>query len=167
MTRPSLLAAVLAAASLGPAPTFAAPRAVVFAVEGVEIPATAASRQRLDAATTLLRETIAAAGLVVVDTAPQAAAIAANLPLHDCNGCDEDIAKTLGGDLEVIAIVRQASAAIYDLSGSVRDLRTGRVLRQGSVDVHGDGPDEWAHAVKFLAKERLLQPPLAAQNDGR
>ncbi len=138
----------------------AALKAVVFAVEGVDLPATPQTQQRLQAATDLLRAQIAAKGLSVVDTAPQAAKIKDNLPLHDCNGCDEDIAKALGGDVEIATAVQQASSAVYDLSGTVKDLRTGRVLRHGTVDVHGDGPDEWAHAVKFLAKERLLDPPL-------
>ena len=137
-------------------------KAVVFAVEGVELPATPQTDERLRAATDLLRRQVAARGLELVDTAPQAAKIKDNLPLNQCNGCDEDIAKALGADIEIATAVRQASAAIYDLSGSVKDVRTGRVLRQGSVDVHGDSADEWAHAVKFLAKERLLDPPLPA-----
>lgn len=142
-------------------------KAVVFAVEGVDLPATQQTQARLKAATALLRDRVAASGLAVVDNTPQSAAIAANLPLRECNGCDEDIAKALGADLEVTTVVRQASAAIYDLTGSVKDVRTGKVLRQGSVDVHGDGPDEWAHAVKFLAKERLLQPPFSPVDAGR
>ena len=135
-------------------------KAVVFAVEGVDLPATPQTEQRLQAATDLMRRQVAAKGLSIVDTAPQAAKIKENLPLRDCNGCDEDIAKALGADIEVATAVRQASSATYDFTGSVKDVRTGRVLRQGIVDVHGDSPDEWAHAVKFLLKERLLDPPL-------
>lgn len=107
-----------------------------------------------------MRRQVAAKGLDVVDTAPQAAKIKENLPLRECNGCDEDIAKALGADVEIATAIRQASSATYDVSGSVKDVKTGRVLRQGLVDVHGDSPDEWAHAVKFLLKERLLEPPL-------
>ena len=138
----------------------AALKAVVFAVEGVDLATTPQTEQRLQAATDLLRAQIAARGLSVVDTAPQAAKIKDNLPLHECNGCDEDIAKALGGDIEIATAVRQAASAVYALSGSVKDVRTGRVLRQGTVNVQGDGADEWAHAVKFLTKERLLDPPL-------
>ena len=138
----------------------AALKAVVFAVEGVDLSATPQTEQRLQAATDLLRAQIAAKGLSVVDTAPQAAKIKDNMPLHECNGCDEDIAKALGADVEVATAVRQAASAVYALSGSVKDVRTGHVLRQGTVNVQGDGPDEWAHAVKFLTKERLLDPPL-------
>ena len=135
-------------------------KAVVFPVEGVDLPATPVMQQRLQDATDLLRRQVAAKGLVVVDTAPQATKIKDNLPLHECNGCDEDIAKALGGDIEIATAVRQAASAVYALSGSVKDVRTGRVLRQGTVNVQGDGADEWAHAVKFLTKERLLDPPL-------
>lgn len=135
-------------------------KAVVFAVEGVDLPASPQMQQRLQSATDLLRQQVAAKGLTIVDTAPQAAKINENLPLRECNGCDEDIAKALGGDVEIATAVRQASSGTYDFSGSIKDLRTGRVLRQGLVDVHGDGPDEWAHAIKFLLKERLLDTPL-------
>ena len=157
--RPHLALAVVATVAGGAAR--AAPlKAVVFAVEGVDLPATPQTEQRLQAATDLMRRQVAARGLSIVDTAPQAAKIKESLPLRECNGCDEDIAKAIGADVEVTAAVRLASSAIYDLSGSVKDVRSGRVLRQGTVDVHGESPDEWAHAIKFLAKERLLDPPL-------
>ena len=135
-------------------------KAVVFAIEGVDLPASPQTEQRLQAATDVLRGQVAAKGFAVVDTAPQAAKIKENLPLRECNGCDEDIAKALGGDVEIATGVRQASSGTYDFFGSIRDLHSGRVLRQGLVDVHGDSPDEWAHAVKFLLKERLLDTPL-------
>ena len=154
------LALVASVVSAGAGVKAAALKAVVFAVEGVDLSAAPKMEQRLEAATDLLRRQIAAKGMSVVDTAPQAAKIRDSLPLHECNGCDEDIAKALGADVEVATAVRQTSSAVYALSGSVKDVRTGRVLRQGTVDIQGDGPDAWAHAIKFLTKERLLDPPL-------
>lgn len=158
--RPPIAFALLATFACATAARAAETKAVVFPVEGVDLPATPQMQQRLQAATDLLRQQVAAKGMAVVDTTPQAARIKENLPLHECNGCDEDIAKALGGDIEIATAVRLASSGGYDFSGSVKDLRSGRVIRQGLVDVRGDSPDEWAHAVKFLLKERLLDPPL-------
>ena len=158
--RPQIAFALFATFACAAGARAAETKAVVFPVEGVDLPATPVMQQRLQDATDLLRRQVAAKGLVVVDTAPQATKIKDNLPLHECNGCDEDIAKALGGDIEIATAVRLASSGGYDFSGSVKDLRTGQVIRQGLVDVRGDSPDEWAHAVKFLLKERLLDPPL-------
>lgn len=135
-------------------------RAAVFAIEPVEMPNTPIIKTRLDAATELLRKLMTDRGFTVVATAPQAKRIADNLPLSQCNGCDQDIAKALGADIEVTTAVQQSSSAIFNLSGTVKDVRTNRVLREGVVDIRGEAEDVWNHGVKFLLKERLLEPPL-------
>ena len=56
--------------------------------------------------------------------------------------------------------MQQSSSAIFNLSGSVKDVRTNRVLREGVVDIRGEAEDVWNHGVKFLLRERLLEPPL-------
>jgi len=141
-------------------------KAAVFDVEPVQLPQTPQMEARLKAATALLRKLIADKGFTVVDTAPQARKITDNLPLSQCNGCDQDIAKALGADIEVTTAMQQVSAAIFNLSGSIKDVETNRVLRQGVVDVRGESPDVWAHGVKFLVKERLLDPPLPTDKKG-
>ena len=141
-------------------------KAVVFDVEPVGLPGTAAMRDKLAAATALLRKLVADKGYAVVDTAPQAKEITANLPLSQCNGCDQRIAKALGADIEVSTALQAVSAATYSLSGSVKDVRTDRLLRQGVVDLRGEDGDVWAHGVKFLMRERLFEPPLPADAAG-
>lgn len=141
-------------------------KAVVFAIEPQQIPDTPALRDKLQADTELLRRLVAAHGLAVVDTGPQAKKIADNTPLGDCNGCDQDIAKALGADLEVATSIQQISAAVFNLGGSIKDVKTNRVLRQGVVALQGDDAANWAHGVKFLVKERLFQPPLPTTADG-
>ena len=141
-------------------------KAVVFDVESVGLPGTPAMRDKLAAATALLRKLVADKGYTVVDTAPQAKQIADNTPLSQCNGCDQRIAKALGADVEVATALQEVSAATYSLSGSVKDVANDRVLRQGVVDVRGEDPNVWAHGIKFLAKERLFVPPLPADAAG-
>ena len=141
-------------------------KAVVFDVEPVELPQTAAMRDRLKAESDLLRKIIADKGYAIVDMAPQARKIADNLPLSQCNGCDQDIAKALGADIEVTTAMQQVASAIFNLSGSIKDVATNRVLRSSVVDIHGDDVDVWTHGIKFLVKERLLDPRLPADAAG-
>ena len=137
-------------------------KVVVFDVEPVEIPLTPQMRAKLKEETELLRKLMSDKGFTLVDTTPQAKKIADNLPLSQCNGCDQDIAKALGADVEIATAMQAVSAATFTLSGSVKDVRTDRVLRQGVVDVRGENADVWTHGMKFLLKERLLDPPLPA-----
>ncbi len=141
-------------------------KAVVFDLEPVEMPSTPKTRARLKQESDLLRKLFADKGFTIVDTAPQSAKIADNLPLSRCNGCDQDIAKALGADIEVATAVQQSSSAIYNLSGSVKDVASNRTLREGVVDIRGDSDDTWNHGIKFLTKERLLDPPLPADAAG-
>ena len=141
-------------------------KAVVFDLEPVEIPMTPQMKDRMRVETELLRKMLADKGFTILDTAPQAATIAKNLPLSQCNGCDQDIAKALGADIEVATAIQQSSAAIFNLSGSIKDVATNRVLRSGVVDVRGAGEDVWNHGIKFLVKERLMDPPLPGDASG-
>lgn len=139
-------------------------KAVVFDVEPVEslmegpsgIPAA-----RLAAASAEVRDLLTKSGTVtVLDLTPASAEIAKNLPLHTCHDCDLDIAKKLGADIEITTAVQKTTAVIIGISGSVRDVQTGRVVRSGVVDVRGNDPAVWAHGIKFLVRDRLLDPPL-------
>lgn len=162
-SRVAILCGVLASAVGGagaPAAQAQGLKAAVFDIEPVEMPKTPEMRDRLTRYTAMLRQELAARGVTIVDLAPQAAKIADNLPLSQCNGCDQDIAKALGADLEVTTAVQPASSNVFNFSGSVKDVATNRVLRQGTVNIAGTGDDYWSHGVKFLVRERLEDPAL-------
>ena len=135
-------------------------KAVVFDLEPVEVAMTPKLAERLRAETDLIRKMLTDRGVIVLDNGPQAKTIAARSPLSQCNGCDQTIARALGADIEVTSAVQQASSAIFNLSGNIKDVATNRVLREGVVDIRGESEDVWAHGIKFLMKERLLEPPL-------
>lgn len=137
-------------------------KAVVFDMEPANMEMTPSLAERIKAASTLLRKLLTDRGLAIVDTVPQAKKIKDNLPLSQCNGCDQDIAKALGADVEIATAVQPLTSSLFSLSGSVKDVKTNRVLRAGVVNVSGEQADEWAHSVKFLVKERLFAPPLPA-----
>ena len=135
-------------------------KAVVFDLEPAGEPFSRNIQNRLKSESDLIRKLLTDKGFTVVDTAPQAKKIADKSPLSQCNGCDQDIAKALGADIEVTTAVQPASSVIFNISGSVKDVKTNRVLREGVVDIRGEGEDVWAHGIKFLVKEHLLDPPL-------
>lgn len=141
-------------------------KVVVFDIEAAGDTLPPAVKARLKAQSDMLRQLFAARGLTVVDTTPQAAKIKDNLPLSQCNGCDQDIAKALGADLEAATAVQAVSSVTFNLSGSIKDVKTNRVLREGVVDVRGTDEGVWAHGFKFLVRERLLTPPLPEDEAG-
>lgn len=148
----------------GPAAAEAAPlKAVVFDLELVDAGTGPQSVEaaRIKKASDDLRKLLLASGQVtIVDPTPQAAEIEKNLPLRNCHDCDLDIAKALGADIEITTAMQKISTVILGFSGSIRDVKTGKVLRSGAVDIRGDNDDMWAHGIKFLVKDRLLDPPL-------
>lgn len=158
----ALATAVVLAASLVPAAQAAGLKAVVFDLEPAGEPLTPKIETRLKAESDLIRKLLIDKGFTVIDTAPQAAKIKDNIPLSECHGCDQDIAKALGADIEVTTAVQPSSSVIFNISGSIKDVKTDRVIREGVVDIRGEGDDVWTHGIKFLVKERLLDPPLPA-----
>ena len=154
----------MAAIMLLATPVSAAPlKVAAFDIEPVELQGMAAVLAR---ESDLLRKTLAAKGLVVVDLTPQVAKIRDNAPLSQCNGCDQDIAQALGADVEVATAIQKVGSSIYNISGTVKDVATNRVLRTGVVSINSDSEDELSHGVKFLVKERLLDPPLPSDKAG-
>lgn len=100
--------------------------------------------------------------LEFVDLAPAAAEIAARAPLYKCNGCEADIARAAGADLAVSGYVQKVSNLILNLNFSVRDARTGERKRLMSVDIRTNSDEMWLRGVRWLVKNRLNDPPLAA-----
>jgi hypothetical protein len=44
----------------------------------------------------------------------------------------------------------------------VSEVRSGKLLRGGQVDIRGNTDDMWLRGVRFLVKNRLTDPPLTA-----
>ena len=95
-----------------------------------------------------------------VDVAPQAAEIAKQAPLYKCDGCAAAIAKTLGADLAVSGYVEKGSNQIFNLTVTIAESATGKVIRGGRVVIRADTDDTWAHAMRWVVKNRLLTEPL-------
>ncbi|MEA1833771.1 DUF3280 domain-containing protein [Methylobacterium durans] len=153
---------------LAAAPASAAPeKAAIFPVELLD-PGVVGGRKprpdeirKLALVTEELRKALQAKGAVEpVDVAPQSAEIAKQAPLYKCEGCAAGIAKTLGADLAVTGYVEKGSNQIFNLNVVISDVTTGKIVRGGQVVIRADTDDTWAHAMRWVVKNRLLAEPL-------
>lgn len=156
-----LAAAPALAAPPAPAPVPAA----VFPFEmedtglvGVQ-PADQARLQRLN--TQLVQALTASGRYAPVDIGNVAAQLAGN-SLHDCATCGPELARAVGARVSVNGWVQKVSDLILNINLVVRDARTGKVLRAGSVDIRGDTDQSWRRGLAYLLKYRILNSQEAA-----
>ena len=166
-----VLAALPAAADPAQEAAKDAPKAAFFPVELLDPGVVGGRKPRPDETRKLalvtdeLRTALARqAGIEAVDTAPQAAEIAKQAPLYRCDGCAGPIAKTLGADLAVTGYVERGSTQIFNLFVTIADAGSGKVVRAGQVVIRADTDDTWAHAMRWVVKNRLLTEPLPGKS---
>ena len=169
--RAALACSVVALWAALPGAASAGEKAAVFPVELFDPGASYGTRTRpvdarkLTLVTDELRNALRdKAGLEIVDTAPKADVVAKEGPLFKCNGCAADIAKSLGADLVVTGYVEKGSGQIFNLSVSIAEADTGKVVRGGQVTIRADTDDTWAHAMRWVVKNRLLAEPLPGKS---
>ncbi len=113
---------------------------------------------RLKLASARLRESLSRTGLYqLVDNTPAQGAIdelkSRYLYLHDCNGCDLDIARQLGADQVLVAWVNRVSALILSLTYEVHDIRTGKIAARKSFGFRGDNDTSWTRAIDYMVRD--------------
>ncbi|MBE7246707.1 MAG: DUF2380 domain-containing protein, partial [Actinomycetospora chiangmaiensis] len=74
------------------------------------------------------------------------------------------IGKSLGADLVVTGYVEKGSGQIFNLNVSIAEAETGKVVRGGQVTIRADTDDTWAHAMRWVVKNRLLAEPLPGKS---
>ena len=92
----------------------------------------------------------------VVDTAPAAERIARAGHLRTCNGCELDIAASLGAEAVLVGWVQKVSNLILNINAVVRHVATGRVLAGGSVDIRGNTDESWSRGIEHLLEHQIL-----------
>jgi hypothetical protein len=95
-----------------------------------------------------------------VDTAPAAARMTKERPLTRCNGCAVEFARDLGAQWAVSGFVQKTSNLILSMRVDIIDVSTEKVVRAGTVDIRGNTDEMWLRGIRWLAKNRLLDPPL-------
>lgn len=120
-----------------------------------------ADLKRLALITSDLRQAlIDKAGLESVDLSSQEPAIRQQEPLFKCNGCQGEIATAAGAGLAVTTIAEKGSTHLYNLSVTISDAASGKVVRRGQVVISANTDDDWRHAMRWIVKNRLLAEPL-------
>jgi hypothetical protein len=93
----------------------------------------------------------------IVDLAPIETQIDAVKDIHDCNGCEVELAKKVGAQVAVVAWAQKVSNLILNLNIRIEDVATGVMLRGGSVDIRGNNDQSWDRGLKYLLKERVFR----------
>lgn len=94
----------------------------------------------------------------VLDNAPAAALIAdlsSRFALHDCNGCDVDIGTALKADRVMTAWVQKVSNLIINLNIQIRDVRTGLIMLNKSVDIRSNTDESWTRGISYMVRSMV------------
>ena len=115
--------------------------------------------QRLGAIRDQLQDEFAKNGLYrIVDVGPVAEVIKmhqSKSQLHECNGCELDIARALHADRVLIGWVQKVSNLILNINIQIEDAATGAVLLNKSVDLRGNTDETWRRGISFLVKSMV------------
>jgi len=159
--------AVAAAASWTPASRAAEPlqRLAVLRFEIEDRSGEAGASTRYDAMLPTLSRSVtkkiaAARHYDIVPQSHIAEAVAAANPgtyLRGCNGCERDIARSVGADQVLVGWIFKMSSLVLSLHVVLKDVATGRVLYARVFDFRGDNKRAWTHVgdnmVRSLDRE--------------
>lgn len=168
-----LVAAVLGASLLAGQALAEKPKIVVFdfelfdtSLEGELQPAREDQSARLKMISQMIRDALEKSGnYTIVEITPEAEKRAKDTSFLGCNGCDVEIAKTLGADLSIIGHVQKVSNLILSLTAEIRNVKTGKLVGAMGADIRANTDDSWRRGMQWLIDNRLLanQGKLAVQ----
>jgi hypothetical protein len=116
----------------------------------------AAESERLRMASERLRRELVGTGAyVLVDQTSAAGAVKTAGFLHNCNGCEADIARALGAEIAVTGTVQKVSNLILNINVFVTDVASRKRIGAASVDIRGNTDESWARGVSYLVRNRL------------
>lgn len=75
--------------------------------------------------------------------------------LHDCNGCDVEIGKALNADRVMTAWVQKVSNLILNINIQIRDVQSGLVVLNKSVDIRSNTDDTWSRGVRYIVRSMV------------
>lgn len=114
---------------------------------------------RLPVISDQLREAFTRSGLYrVVDNKPEMALIEryrASQLLYACNGCELGIGKALHADRVLIGWVQKVSNLILNINIAIKDVATGEVVLNKSVDRRGNTDGTWRRGIDYLVKSMV------------
>jgi len=161
------LVSVFCALTIGVSMAQAVPKTAVFPVE-LSVPALhpddlmfgttikPEEEERLKVVTKELRSLLAASGdFAVADLSSIEKEIEEKGPLHECNGCENDLSKKVGAELAVLPLLQKSSDTLLNLTIAVQDVASGRLTKRETVVIQGNTEESWVRAVRWLVKRRI------------
>lgn len=116
----------------------------------------AAARARLSVVDTELHDLLAKTGRYqLVSLGPAAEKAAKDEDLRTCDGCEVPLAREAGADVSIVGWVQKVSELILNINLVIRDVKTGKVLQGGSVDIRGDNDESWTRGIDYLVRDRM------------
>jgi hypothetical protein len=137
----------------------AGPKTAIFPFELIDVSLSGqyvgpdpAETQRLTLITEELRKLAARdAGYEVLDLSGLTDDIAKAAPLHQCNGCDVDLARRAGAEIAIMGTVRKVSNLVLEVHLFVSDVKDGKLTKVQRVDLRGNTDETWLRGVRRLA----------------
>jgi len=129
-----------------------------FSAAAAYIPPDDIDREQLRLSTEEARRLIAASGryqLVDVSAVNDEAAKAGKL--HNCGGCEANIAAGLHADQSMIGIVTRISRTDYAVTYKIRDARSGALVDVEQTDLRAGANSAWSRGERWLIERRLLE----------
>jgi hypothetical protein len=156
---------LVAAASMALAASAAdaGPKAAIFPFELIDVSLSGqyvgpdpTETQRLVLITEELRKLAARdAGYEVLDLSGLAGDIAKAAPLHQCNGCDVDLARRVGAEIAIMGTVRKVSNLVLEVHLFVTDVKDGKLTKVHRVELRGNTDETWLRGVRRLVANHL------------
>jgi uncharacterized protein DUF2380 len=154
------LAAVFVLMSAAGGAAFAAPSAAIFPFEIYDTSGegpTPSREARLEMATGVLMEAVTKSGLFLpVDLTPLAAEVKSTSPRYMCGDCFLPVARKAGASVAIVPFVHKVSTLITSMDIWVFDATTGATIVHANGQIRGDTDEAYAHGVRFLVRNRIV-----------
>lgn len=75
--------------------------------------------------------------------------------LHDCNGCEVDLARGLGAERVLTGWVQKVSNLILNINIEIKDTESGNTVVRKSVDIRGNTDISWQRGIAFIIRDML------------
>jgi|GEM_PF-350821 len=78
--------------------------------------------------------------------------------VHDCGGCDVEIARKFGADQSLIGVIRRISRTEYLVRFQLHDTGTGNAIAAGDSGLRMGANYSWSRGATRLIRDKLLEP---------
>jgi hypothetical protein len=158
------LAALLQLALLAGASAQEARKVAFFGFELINSsmePTSAEETARIGMLNDLFRDKLTASGKYEIIEIPADALekLAAGPEIHNCNGCELDVARAAGADISAWGTVQKVSNLILNINIYLTTAESGEPYFTRSVDIRGNTDESWRRGLDYMLRNYLLKKP--------